>query len=451
MLDLSKLKAGKTSTELQYGDIIVFLKYLVEAHNSLATRQHVSLQFHSAEDPLFMDFDRKKVEQVISNLISNAVKFTPKLGTITIEAKKVLVDNCSSLHILVKDNGIGISSDRLPYIFERFNQANLDHSKQGSGIGLALVKEHLNSIDASISVTSELGKGTCFQLIFPIHHNESSTDIVKSSSNGISKLKNDTNKELPLILIIEDNADVAYYLQTCLHEKYQLATCRNGKEGVEEALNTLPDIIISDVMMPEMDGFELCSTLKVDERTSHIPIILLTAKSTSEDKLMGLSQGADAYLIKPFAKAELLIRIQNLLDVRKKLQSKYSKILMSNVQDKKVLNNKEDNFLLKVEQAVLNNTNNENFSVQNLMDALNLSRSQVHRKIKALTGMSTNIYIRQIRLYKAKDLLQQTTLSITEIAYEVGFKSPSYFSNVFKQELGESPSSFVNNASHPNP
>jgi len=447
MLDLSKLQAGKTNIDLQQDDIIIFIKYLVETHESFAKLQNIGLQFYSEEKELLMDFDPKKVEQVLTNLISNAVKFTPEYGKVLVVAKKINQQKQNHLKILVKDNGIGISKEQLPYIFDRFHQANPTHENQGTGIGLALVKELMTTMNASITVESEIDKGTTFYLEFPIYNNAllvaTNNQFEFQTLSPQTKLGNKTlvlNKsELPLVLIIEDNTDVTFYLQTCLQDQYQSISSRNGKDGIEKAFETLPDIIISDVMMPVMDGFKVCATLKEDERTSHIPIILLTAKATSEDKLAGLAQGADAYLIKPFEKAELLIRLDKLMEIRKTLQKKYSSVLVSSLPATK-LETREDSFIEKVEKIIIENLENDQFSVNELARTLHLSRSQIHRKIKALTNMSATIYIRHIRLQKAKELLITTELTISEIAYQTGFKTPVYFSQVFKDTFGESPS-----------
>ena len=448
MLDLSKLKAGKTENKLQQSDIIIYLKYLVEAHESFANIKNVGLQFYTEEKELFMDFDAKKMEQVLNNLISNAVKFTPEYGKILVVAKQYISEGNPFLEIKIKDTGIGISKEQLPYIFDRFHQANPIHENQGSGIGLALVKELMGIMDGKIRAESEQEKGTVFFLHFPIKNNAPiisinndfnfKTPIVLKNEN--TEQPNFINDELPVLLIIEDNADVVYYLKTCLNGSYQIFNSRNGKLGIEKAQEILPDIIISDVMMPEMDGFEVCKLLKEDERTDHIPIILLTAKATSKDKLMGLEYGADAYLTKPFEKEELLVRLEKLREVRKKLQLKYSSGLISQKTERNTPKTNEENFIEKLESIILKNIEKEDFSIHELSRALLLSRSQVHRKIKALTGMSTAVYIRHVRLQKAKELLTFTEMTVTEIAYEVGFKTPGYFSQVFKEVFGVSAS-----------
>ena len=448
MLDLSKLKAGKMESNLKQADIILCIRYLVESHESFAKLQNLGLQFYSEEQSLLMDFDAKKLERVLTNLLTNAIKFTPEYGKVLVVTKKIVKNELAYLQLLVKDSGIGISEQQIPFIFDRFHQGNPIYENEGTGIGLALVKELVAIMEGDIKVESELNKGSSFILDFPIHNNapldKERVHYPYSSpilSNTHTSKKQDAillENGVPILLIIEDNTDVAYYLQTCLEDHYQILICRNGKTGIDKALGILPDIIISDVMMPEMDGFQVCKILKEDERSSHIPIILLTAKATSEDKLIGLTHGADAYLIKPFEKEELIVRLNKLLEIRQTLQKKYSSMLISS-QPVTFIENKEDTYIEKVEKIVLNNMEGEEFSIHELARALHLSRSQVHRKIKALTGMSAAIYIRHIRLQKAKELLGSSELSIAEIAYQVGFKTPVYFSQVFKETFGKSP------------
>lgn len=253
---------------------------------------------------------------------------------------------------------------------------------------------------------------------------------------------NGNSTELSTILIIEDSTDVAEYLQHCLLGKYTLLYAPDGKRGIELAIEHIPDIIISDVMMPEMDGFAVCERLKNDERTNHIPIILLTARATVTDKVTGIRQGADAYMIKPFAKAELLARLDQLLALRATLQQKYSTTLSGYRPDQPLPADPVDAFVARAEGVILENLEHELFSVNDLAQKLHLSPSQLYRKIKALTGMSTAVYIRHIRLQKAKELLADDALTIAEIAFRTGFKTPVYFSQCFKEAFGESPTAF---------
>lgn len=253
-----------------------------------------------------------------------------------------------------------------------------------------------------------------------------------------------TDSGLPTLLIVEDSPDIVTYLKSCLEGQYEILTAPNGRLGVDRAIETIPDIIISDVMMPEMDGFELCDTLKNDERTSHIPIVLLTAKATVEDRIAGLKRGADAYLPKPFNKEELLVRLEKLVELRAKLQERYASLAPPSPPVDPALQ-MEDEFVQKVLQLVEENLDNENFGGQDIADQIFLSRTQVHRKLKALTGKSTGHFIRTVRLHKAMELLQSGTVSVKEAAYDVGFTDPAYFSRVFSEEFGPPPSFFLKN------
>lgn len=453
MLEVAKLKSGNLQLKLINSDVIPFVKYLCESFHSYAQDKQINLVVFSEIDQLMMDFDSKKLDTIISNLLSNAIKFTASGEKIRVHLNQEFVNNKQFFIIKVRDTGVGISANNVSNIFERFYQVDNSSTRisDGSGIGLAQTKELVELMKGTIEVKSTMGKGSEFTVQIPITSKALNAECIPRPSKPkvvISFATSETyheihekDEEVPLVLLIEDNADVSHYLITCLQENYRILNARNGKQGVEIALKVLPDIIISDVMMPVMDGFEVCSTLKEDTRTSHIPIILLTAKATIEDRITGLEQGADAYLVKPFEKAELMIRLDRLLEIRRRLQKKYSSALVSSQNDGKGVVNKEESFLWKVENIILEHLDDENFSSNDLARSLLLSRSQVYRKLKALTGMSTAIYIRFIRLQKANELLQEAAaLNISEIAYKVGFTSPVYFSQIYKKTFGRSPS-----------
>lgn len=447
MLDLSKLEAGKLEVQNIQADVVKYLGYLVESFHSLAFSQKVNLTFYSPIEKLVMDYDPEKYQRIISNLISNAIKFTPAYGKITVAIKELSQeDDTRWLEIKVVDSGTGIPKDELPFIFDRFYQVDDSSIRkgEGTGLGLALVKELVELMQGKISVSSQPGKGTQFTLLLPIQNQAEPQEIEalkEQSESGQSYWSVATDQawferapsDLPIVLIVEDNADVIYYLRKCLEGQYQLKLARDGRQGIEMALEIIPDLVVSDVMMPEVDGFELCETLKNDERTSHIPIVLLTAKVTQDAKVQGLTLGADAYLTKPFEKQELLVRLEKLIESRKQLQAYYQKA------DGKT-ENPEHAFMKKVWAIVNTNLDNADYSVVNLSRDLGMSRAQVHRKLKALTDLSASQYIRLVRLNKARSLLRETELTIAEISYEVGFKSPSHFTRVFSQHFGESPS-----------
>ncbi len=450
MLDLSKLESGAMPLNWIQGDILVYLKYLFESFHSMAASKEIKFAFISTEESLMMDYDPDKLLNIVFNLISNAIKFTPSGGTVTMRVAEQK-NRGRQLKIQISDTGTGISKEDLPNIFDRFHQAS-HHEKMtgGSGVGLAIVKELVALMKGRISVKSKAGEGTEFTLLLPITQK---AEIIESPS--VSEIKEQLPYELPsegvsvdekiikaeehpILLIVEDNLDVVTYLSSFLQQDYQLLTANNGVAGIEAAIENIPDIILSDVMMPEKDGFELCQALKTDERTSHIPIILLTAKADIASKLEGLEFGADAYLTKPVIREELELRLRKLLESRKLLQEYYSNT--DPPKDQSLL--KEDTFMTKLHEIVAANMGDESFGIKALCRALFISRMQLHRKIKALTGKSTSHYLRSLRLQKGKELLLTTDKTVTEIAYEVGFNSQSYFSYSFLGKYGKSPQEF---------
>jgi signal transduction histidine kinase/ligand-binding sensor domain-containing protein/AraC-like DNA-binding protein len=462
MLDLSKIEAGKLQLDLINGDILSFLRYVVESFHSLALNQKINLNFYADVETLEMDYDPEKILQIVSNLISNAIKFTPEYGKVLVTVRQKEVDGKPTLVLKVKDTGVGIVAAQLPYIFDRFYQTDASNTRkaEGTGIGLALTKELVELMDGAIQVESKPGEGTVFTVLLPIRQTAPAADpmeiqdqdtfeeqvttaAIALGEKGRLTLKEEMSADSdpvsethPLLLIVEDNHDVRQYLASCLREEYKLQFARNGREGIDRALEVIPDIIISDVMMPEIDGFELCQTLKQDERTSHIPIILLTAKADITSKLEGLEYGADAYLAKPFHRAELDVRLRKLIELRRKLQARY------NHPDFKPepATEKEDAFVLKVRQLVLDNIDDPGFGIEELTAKLFLHRSQLHRKLKALTGMSTSHFIRRIRLQEGRRLLRESEMNVSEVAYAVGFSDPGYFSKLFSKEFGRPPS-----------
>jgi CheY-like chemotaxis protein/AraC-like DNA-binding protein len=398
-----------------------------------------------------MDFDDGKLQIIISNLLSNAIKFSGNGRKIIFHLKSIAIDGAESVVVKVKDYGVGIPEKAIPHIFDRFYQVDNSLSKagNGTGIGLALTKELVLLMNGTINVKSNEGKGTEFTLKIPVTRNSTiatkykttSVDFIEpeTEAQGWSMQLFDGDVNLPKALIIEDNKDVSYYLKLCLQNKFHCLFAKNGDLGLEKAFEIIPDIIISDVMMPERDGFEVCKLLKTDERTDHIPVILLTAKTSEKDRLKGLKHGADAYLTKPFLKAELLTRIDQLILLRKRITQSFAKNKFSQILNSKD-NTPETKYLQKVILIIQNNIENPNLGSRHVAQKMGLSESQIYRKLKAITGKSTAVFIRSVRLEKAKDLIQSTEKSISEIAYEVGFNDPSWFSRAFKEEYGQSPS-----------
>ncbi len=455
MLDLSKLEAGHLQLQLVQGDVIAFLRYLIESFQSLAAQKDIALHLQSQVDQLLMDYDPDRLTAIVSNLLANAVKFTPAGGTVDVR----IAASPKQLTILVRDSGTGIAAEDLPFIFDRYYQSQslvfLDHaSLSGSGIGLALTKRLVELMGGAIEVQSQLGEGSTFKVELPISRLQpllaTPSPIVMppvSAPRLRQEYLNSGASDRPLLLLVEDNVDLLHYLVSILADRYQLLTAKDGQEGIDRALNQLPDMIITDVMMPRVNGLELCRRLKNDDLTCHIPIIMLTAKVDTDSRLTGLRQGADAYLAKPFLPEELDICIVKLLQLRSRLQAYYQSQLGASEKDVvKADTVVEDPFLVQVNQLIATHLSDESFSVEFMSSQLFVSVSNLYRKLKALTGMSPKEYLRYHRLNEAKEKLRSTDDSIADVAHQIGFADPLYFSRVFRKEIGMSPSQFRRNS-----
>jgi DNA-binding response OmpR family regulator len=398
------------------------------------------------------------MEKIVTNLLSNAFKFTPEGGTIVFS----VVKQSKEIVLSIKDSGIGIVKERLEKIFDRFYQVDGSHTRkqEGTGLGLALTKELVELHKGKIEVDSDEGKGSTFIVTLPLGKNHLSPeeiiekDIVDekglvehplieeeiASKEKILETDTATSLNDSLLLIVEDNSDVRHYIRTNIEEKYRIIEAINGEDGLKKAIENIPDLIISDVMMPMMDGFEMCTKIKTNEKTSHIPIIMLTAKATSKDKIEGYEIGADDYIMKPFNTEELRARIKNLIDIRRKLQEKFSIGDYPPKIKNKRLGKIDEEFMKKIVATIERHIGEEEFTIEEFEGEFAMSRAQFHRKLKAITGKSPSIYLRSVRLAKAKKMIEEQTGNISEIAYSVGFGSPTYFSKCFKEEFGYSPS-----------
>ena len=457
LLDLAKLENGSMSLQLSKGDVVPFLRALVYSFESLAEMRQIHFQTEFPAGGALQYFDRDKLEKIVTNLLSNAFKFTPTLGKVFVRAQL----EKGRLKVTIEDSGNGIPPEELEKIFERFYQVE-GTEDQGTGIGLALVKELVQIHHGQISVESAQGKGTIFKISIPVDQNfyrKEEIDQAQPFSSAIIRDANPNtqtetdstlsaspkNQGLPLLLIVEDNPDLRRFIAETLQNDFSIATAENGRSGLNMALELTPDIVLSDVMMPEMDGFIFCETLKKNERTSHIPVILLTAKAGQEHKMAGLETGADVYMTKPFDEAELRIQARNLVDQRQRLRKRYEALgefqRMIHMGPASVaVTSADQRFLEKVSKAIENNIDNEFFSVEDLAGIVFFSRSQLHRKLKSITGKSPNELIREYRLTRAKDLLEQGHGNVTEVAMSVGYSSLSYFSRSFKDAFGVMPS-----------
>ena len=448
LLDLSKLEAGELALQIKEGDLKQFLKVVCASFESLAVAQNVHFvtQFEEAPETAF--FDEDKVQKILNNLLSNAFKFTADEGKVQITA---LTENGHVL-VSVEDNGSGIAEEDLRLIFKRFHQsAKNAPNTAGTGVGLTLSKELALLHHGDISVDSALGRGTTFTLKFPIqksayrpHQIGDETDKSVQPSQipkpgTLAKANNEVHTAEKVVLLVEDNPDLSNHMRSLLEHTFQVKQSINGKVGITDALNFIPDIIITDLMMPEADGVEVCQTLKADEKTSHIPIIMLTAKADRDTKLDGLKTGADDFLTKPFDNAELMVRVQNLIDQRDKLREKFEQTLRLAPSKIKV-KSPEEAFIKKALEVVDNNLSNSAFTVEAFQQEMGMSRMQLHRKLKVLTHFSASEFIRDIRLQRAADLLADKSLTVSEVAYSCGFNSVSYFTQCFTQKFGANPS-----------
>jgi len=473
LLDLSKLESGKMKLQARETDVVKLSKSYYQSFESLAKQKGIKLTFYSTDENIQVFIDQDKYEKILYNLISNAMKFTDRSGEVKLSISQS--EDESHILILLSDTGRGIVPDNLEFIFNRFWQSEDERNpQQGTGIGLALVLELVELHHGEIEVESQAGQGTTFIISIPlgkehlkeeeiaqgIEHRSHGSEI-RDAASGIlhppSSIQSPvtshqspvTDTELPLLLVIEDNEDMRYYIRSQISDEYSIIDAADGESGLEKALETIPDLIISDVMMPKMDGMELSRKLKTDERTSHIPVILLTAKASMEDRLEGLETGADDFLTKPFDHQELKVRVNNLIQQRKKLQEKFNRnavqIGLSKVLKlpESGINSTDQKFLQRAVETVMANIHNEDFGAENFRNELAMSTTQLFRKLKSLVGQSATGFIRTIRLNRAAELLKERSGNITEIAYEVGFNNLSYFSKCFEEQFGVLPSKFV--------
>ncbi len=463
LLDLSKLESGQMRVEITHGDINAYTKELVQDIKPLADKKEQTLQIAIAESVWKTQFDKKKWTKIIYNLLSNAIKYTPEKGTILLE----LMSREAQIHLRVKDSGIGIKKSQLPQIFNRFYQVDdsSTRNQEGTGIGLALVKELVELQGGSIDVVSEHQKGTTFVIklpiferskvmekeVLPITQRRPLLELPSAETKHVlvKKPSLSEEKERLEILIIEDNAEMRIYIRDCLDEtKYHITEASNGVEGIAKAIETIPDLIISDVMMPGKNGFEVTGTLRSTVPTSHIPIILLTAKSALESRLEGFQSGADVYLTKPFSPKELSLRIQKLIEIRELIRNSVHSITVVN-NPKPIINEtitsyqKENHFAQQVRAIIDKHIIETGLNGEFIGEQIGMSRMQVHRKLKALMNQSASELIRTIRLEKAYELLQTQNYNSSEVAYQTGFNTLSYFSKIFKEKYGYSPSDLL--------
>ena len=453
LLDLSKLESNGMKVEAVYNDIVVHTSELVNRFQELAKKKEQKLSFISSEKNWKTYFDQEKWDKLVYNLLSNAIKFTPNQGIIQVSLEAVLVENEKTIFLMVKDSGIGIEKAQQPFIFNRFYQADnsLTRTYEGSGIGLALVKELVTLQGGTITLESEVNKGTTFKVYLPVlksvvvasklpesKSNESFSTVNNLLEEKAQNLKNTSKIEKLDLLLVEDNEDMREYIKQCLDTSlYTIHEASNGEEGLQKANELIPDLIISDVMMPKMNGFELTKHIRNALITSHIPLILLTAKATLENKLEGLNRGADAYLTKPFSPRELELRVQKLIEIRKTIQKRF---LDNNVLKTSKNYQQEDAFIIQLKEFIIKHLDEPNLNGDQIGEHFSISRVHLYRKLKALTDLSVSEYIKNIRLEIGLQLVNEGKLNVSEIADKTGFSSSSLFSKSFKKAYGKSPS-----------
>lgn len=489
LLDLSKIEANQLRLKVSLGNLLEDVRLITMEFESAALTKGLQLMFRAENDQLWLYYERDKLEKIVGNLIANAIKFTQE-GQVAVTVKKIKHLEKDYGEIEVKDTGIGIAHAHLSHVFDRFYQADTSTTRhyEGTGIGLSLAKELVSLHGGEIKVESEWGEGSTFKVLLPFgkeHLNEQDvvlpptpvepaareTEILADAP--ILTEKAFENDDKPMLLIVEDNADVRTYLHTQLHESYKVIEAENGKKGFEKAMELVPDLIISDVMMPsmdmpsmdmpsmqlplgemssmdmpggpaplghisEMDGYEFCRKIKQDERTNHIPIIMLTARSSMENKLQGLETGVDDYLTKPFTPAELLLKVRNLIFTRQTLREKYSQEILLQPTEITV-SSQQQHFLERLRNIIEQNMAEETFGVEELCREAGMSRTQMNRKLKALLNQTPSDLIRTFRLQRAAELIRKDAGNMAEIAYQVGFSSQSYFTRAFQEAFHCSP------------
>lgn len=458
LLELSKIDAGNLKLKNENGNLVTFLKNIFFSFESLSSSKNVLLSFHSEAENIRLAFDHEKMETIFYNLLSNAFKFTEGPGKISLSVKVI---ESAKIEIIVKDSGIGIPPEQIPHIFNRFFQADSSSIRkhEGAGIGLALVKELVELHNGKIAVSSKENKGTEFRILLPLSFEQSMgaqgknitviTAEKKTSFNPEAQPaiqteltdKTEAENHKKNILVVEDNAEVRGYIKEQLVNNYCIKEAENGEEGLLAAEDQLPDLIVTDVMMPRMDGYEFCLKLRSNEKTSHIPIVMLTAKAGLDDKINGLETGVDAFVTKPFSAKELKIRIKNLIAQREQLRKRFSNATIIRPTEVSAIS-ADQLFLKKTLKLIESNFYDENFSVELLAGKINMSVSQLNRKLNALIDQPAGQLIRSLRLQRAADLLNQNSASVSEICYNLGFSDLSYFSRAFKKQFGRTPTEY---------
>ncbi|NIJ54215.1 ATP-binding protein [Dyadobacter arcticus] len=455
LLDLSKIDAGKMKLQMQGDGLQNFLQVLVASFDSFAESRLIHFSKSIQVPSRNAWFDRDKLEKIISNILSNAFNFTGAGGFVTLSIQ--VTNDFADMLIEVTDTGKGIPAEDLPHVFSPFYQTRrmTDDSQPGSGLGLTLVAELVKLHKGKINLKSELNVGTTISITLPFRKED--LDFEEVMSVAPAKLVNpevEFNEYITgkaevnahgseCILIVEDNKELRSFIASCFDDDFRILQAEDGEEGLKLAIEKVPDLIISDVMMPKMDGVILTEKLKTDDRTSHIPVMLLTAKTNADSRMDGYRSGADDYLAKPFSTEELRVRVANLIELRKKLASKYRRNLLAPAEPNKMVS-LDDKFMINLSTLIEVHLSDPSFGVEQLAEEMCMSRTQLFRKVKALTDISPNELINDIRLQRAAEMIRFKADSLTQISYAVGYNEQSYFAKRFKRKFGVSPSEYAN-------
>jgi DNA-binding response OmpR family regulator len=469
LLDLSRLETGKLKLEVTEGDLTGLIRSIILSFLSLAESKKINYSHELDESSAPLLFDRDKIEKILTNLVSNALKFTPEGGSVRVTLKYIQQEGSapgSRAEIRVGDTGPGIPDENLDKIFDRFYQVSGSDSRghEGTGIGLALAKELVEFYRGEIRVESSPGQGSTFIVDLPVSLEQfGEAELITSPGKNMEtdpsehpdsleygeadivvqtdQFNNELNDK-HIVLIVEDNPDLRDYIAQNLLNDYHILQAENGNEGLQKAIESIPDLVISDLMMPEMDGIEMCQLLKADHRTNHIPLIMLTAKADRDSKLESLETGADDFIVKPFDAEELAVRVKNLIKQRQKLREKFRKELITEPEGTTVTST-EDKLLDKILEICNRHLADSDFNVDRMSGNLNMSRAQLHRKVHAITGHAPMELLQTIRLKKAALLFESGERNISQVAYQVGFNNMSYFAKCFRRLYKMNPSAYL--------
>ncbi len=457
LLDISKLRSKAAKPEWRRGNIVPYVQMLVDSFSNPARQKFITLTFAPKQNDIEMDFVPDYFAKILRNLVFNAIKYTPEHGNVAVS----LSEEKNGIELRVADTGIGISPEDQPHIFESFYQGANNSGTIGTGIGLSLVDSLVKAMEGRISVKSDLGKGSVFTVELPLSHGDGKwryfdmdmeTDLGEGSegtqedalSGEELPAGQEANDATPIVLVVEDNADISRYIGSELKKSYTLRYACNGKEGAALTREIMPDLVISDIMMPEMDGLEMCRELKSSEITNHIPLIFITARSSQEDKVKGIQAGGDAYLTKPFSSDELNALVESLLKSRALLRKKFSEAATEGEEDASdKLSDKDRHFLHHLIDVVYSTMAESGSDVESVASKMCMTRTQLNRKLQAVTGETTSAYILRIRLNRARRLLDDPkNFKIGDIASKCGFEDFAYFCRVFKQTYDVTPSQY---------